>query len=212
VGATKEGAEAFFRHDGILMLSEDGLHLSCPGDESLGWPPDLRLRQLGGIPGPFHLDADGMEIIVTRVLGQGFDRLAKLLELTGRDGSEREVRYYYPRALDGLLQAIQESGVTRAIEGREHSIPCATSLGIQPVEEGLACHPSRGLERGQLRAKVVAEHIEISETAQDLSEPVKFAPATVKPLGIEHIPRRTQDGPEPPDRRTHLVEFFGVRP
>ena len=106
MGAINKGAEAFFRHHGILMLSEDGLHLLRAGDESLGSPPDLRLRQLGGVPGPFHLDADGMEVIVTRVLGQGFYRLAKLLELTRRDGSEREVRCYDPGALDGLLQAI----------------------------------------------------------------------------------------------------------
>jgi hypothetical protein len=211
VGATKKGAEAFFRHDGILMLPEDGLHRFRSGDESLGWPPDLHLRQLGGIPGPFHLDADGMEVIVTRVLGEGFDRLTKLLELAGRDGSEREVRSYYPRALDGFLQAIQEFRVTRAIQRREHSIPRAISLGIQPVEEGLAGHPCRGLERGQLRAKVVAQHIEISETAQDLSEPVKLAPEALEPLGIEHVPRRTQDGPVSTDCRTHLAELLRVR-
>lgn len=73
-------------------------------------------------------------------------------------------------------------------------------------------HPSGGLERAQLRAKVLAEGIEIPETAQHRAEPIQLAPQGADPPGIEHVPGRAQDGPEPADRRAHRVEFLGVSP
>src|SRR4030095_6776787 len=105
---SNEGAQALLCHDRILVLPQDVLQFLGPCHESLGGLADNWLRQLRSVAGSLHPDPHGVQVVTLGLLGQGLDRLAKLLELTRCDPWQREVSRHHLGVLNSPLQSSQK--------------------------------------------------------------------------------------------------------
>ncbi len=81
---------------------------------------------------------------------------------------------------------------------------------LERVRERPGCGPLGLLELGDLGSEVRDEHVQVTAGAERPSEPLQLGSQRLRPLAVEHGPRRSEHGASAPGRDAQAVDALAV--